>query len=355
MDPAGQRTLPSPADIERQLAEFWRKASTDEQAVMRACSMNLVVVCTADAGDVARATACVARIAETIPGRSIVIGPPRDRGTDFEAYVSTNCHHGPAGAQVCSEQVTIDPTAHGLDLVPGTVLQLLVEDMPVYTWWRGGSLGEGGLLDPLVGLSDYWVLDSALAAHGREQLEALERIASRPAWCGRILDGAWIRLEPWREVIASFFDDPSLRPALGGIERLSVSSGGPVAFAYLAGWLVSRLGLRHSGGGRWSRPDGALVELTDSRAEGLAAGRVAAVRIEAAHRDTAVVFEAGTAPGRPDRVSLSVTAEGHRLPPRTIDLPWLDETGLVCGLLQRTGRDAVFDDALRQAVRLIRA
>ena len=35
----------SPFDVEERLAELWRAASSDEQPVLRACSMNLVVVC----------------------------------------------------------------------------------------------------------------------------------------------------------------------------------------------------------------------------------------------------------------------------------------------------------------------
>ena len=53
--------------VERQLAEFWRTASTDDQAVMRACSMNLVAVCTDEPGDIARATDDMARVAEAVP------------------------------------------------------------------------------------------------------------------------------------------------------------------------------------------------------------------------------------------------------------------------------------------------
>jgi glucose-6-phosphate dehydrogenase assembly protein OpcA len=354
MDPLGHRAVPSPALVERQMAEFWRKASTDEKAVMRACSMNLVTVCTDEAEDVERVTGQMARVAETVPGRALVVGSA-GAPEGLDVYVSAHCHRGPGGAQVCSEQVTLTVGRSGFDLVPGTVLQLLVEDMPVYTWWRRTELDDHPWLEPLLDLSDYWVLDSATCRHPAQHLQALAALAARESWRGLVVDAAWARLEPWREAIASFFDNPSLRPALERITRISVAGAGPVAFAYFAGWLASRLGLRPAGRrGELRRTDGSSVQFEFVEAPVVQPGRAASVRMEAGRDGETIFFDVRLADVNDDRLRLSAFAEGHRLEPRTIKLPARDQCALLCGLLQQTGPDRVYREALDAAAAMVR-
>jgi glucose-6-phosphate dehydrogenase assembly protein OpcA len=354
MNPLGHQPVPTPGDVERQLAEFWRKASTDEQAVMRACSMNLVVVCGEDERDLTRTTELIAKIARTAPGRALVVS--RSGTSDFEGlevYVSAHCHRGPGGAQVCSEQVTIETGDSGEDLVPGTVLQLLVEDMPVYTWWRRRELNGSPWLDPLVGLSDYWVVDSAVSAEPDLHLRALEALSTRLSWNGHVVDAAWMRLEPWREAVASFFDNPALRPALERMTRVRVEAGGRVACAYLAGWLASRLGFRSGGRhGEWARDDGAPVAFDLVDRGDREAGQIAAVQIEAAQAGDTILFSAKLTEERDDCLVLCVGTEGHRLPSHKIKLPSLDRAALICGVLQRTGPDPIFQAALSAATHI---
>jgi hypothetical protein len=354
MNPLGHRLVASPADVEKQLAEFWRTASTDEQAVMRACSMNLVVVCGDAEGEPARTTELIARIAETAPGRALVVSPARASASEgLEVYVSAHCHRGPGGDQVCSEQVTIETGKSGRDLVPGTVLQLLVEDMPVYTWWRRRELNGGSWLDPLLDLSDYWVLDSATASAAGRQLNRLDALASRPSWRGRVIDAAWARLEPWREAVASFFDHAAERPVLQCITGLRVEAGGQAASAYLAGWLVSRLGFRAGDGARaWLRGDGRPVEPAFVHHDGRCAGGISSVRIDAERDGQTLVFDVRLPEGRDDCLLLSAEAGGCRLHEGRIRLPTLDEAALVCGLLQRPGPDPVYRAALKDAARI---
>jgi glucose-6-phosphate dehydrogenase assembly protein OpcA len=357
MDAGDPRLAASPRDVEQRLDDLWRLESSDGEAVLRACSMNLVVVCDEAAGDLQRATELVGRIAETVPGRALVVGPPRHDGGDaFDVYVSAHCHRGIGGRQVCSEQVTIETSPAKLDRVPATVLQLLVEDMPVHTLWRRGELEASPLLDSLAALSDSWILDSAASAAPRNHLRALAAFATREDWRGVVADTAWARTEVWRDAVASFFDNPAVRGALDGIVRIEVSSGGTpsrgggtVSSAYLAGWLASRLEFRHEAG-RWSRRDGGPVELSFRHRPELEAGEIGSAVIEAEHAGTRVVFDASLA-DRPRRsVRLTVRAGAHGLPARLIRLPDLDEAGLLCGVLQSTGRDAVFDSALTLAV-----
>jgi glucose-6-phosphate dehydrogenase assembly protein OpcA len=349
--PAG-RAAASSADVDRQLAELWREAATNGQPVVRACSLNLVVVCADETGDLQRATALVGRIAETVPGRALVVGPPRAvAGEPLDVWVSAHCHQGDSGRQVCSEQVTIDPSRAALDHVPATVLQLLVEDMPVYTWWRRAELRGDPLVEPLVALSDHWIVDSAKGAAPAEVLRMLRALTARETWRGQVRDLAWARLEPWRDAVASFFDHSALRPALARLRRVEIVAGGPagrheatVAGAYLAGWLRSRLG----------RPAGASEPTVDFGRRGeLSPGEVGSVTLEAGQGADAIVLRAALFEGHRDCLRCTAEAGDHRLPARRLELPALDEAALLCGVLQETGRDAVFETALVDAAGLV--
>ena len=64
--------VPDVGAIENQLAEFWREAAADDQAVLRARTLNVVVACEDPSAlnDVSRT---VARLSEDLPGRALVV------------------------------------------------------------------------------------------------------------------------------------------------------------------------------------------------------------------------------------------------------------------------------------------
>ena len=187
--------LPDVADIETQLANFWRQASSDDQAVVRASTHNLIVVCeTGD--DVARATEAVAVLSEQHPGRVIVVctEPAGDGSSELDAFVTTHCHLGSGGNRVCSEQVTLKARGPaGVDLVPETVLQLLEGDCPVYTWWRRPELATDPLWEPLARLSDRCIVNSATAADPVGVLGDLAALARTDAARGSRRGARWSR------------------------------------------------------------------------------------------------------------------------------------------------------------------
>ena len=120
--------------VEKELAETWRRSSTAEHPLLRACMLNLVVVASGP-DDVAEATKTIAELSEHQPGRAIVIDTSGE-GDDIEAYVAAHCHRRPDGEQVCTEQINLVGGPGCVDVLPGAVLHLLCEDLPVFTWWR---------------------------------------------------------------------------------------------------------------------------------------------------------------------------------------------------------------------------
>jgi glucose-6-phosphate dehydrogenase assembly protein OpcA len=361
MNPEGRERVPDVAHVEAELSELWRDVSSESDPVTRACTLNLVVVCDDGTDDLKSATSLVARIAETEPGRAIVVAFPEGRASDdgLELYVSAHCHRGAGGAQICSEQVTMEARGAGRELVSVTVLQLLVGDLPVYTLWRRKQLSDDPLLLELLEFSDRFIVNSAADDDPSRALEALERISTGSAGRGRAADITWDRLDPWREAVAMMFDAPRLRPGLDRIRALSVAAGGPTvegrptaAGACLAGWLGSRLGWTVDETAQLRRGDGERIELSFTREPSLPAGEIASVRIETELDGSPAAFVVRRTDTPSDMVALSVEPERATHPPWRIKLPARDEAALLCGMLQRRHEDPVFECAVRFAARM---
>jgi glucose-6-phosphate dehydrogenase assembly protein OpcA len=361
MNPLGRAHVPDVARVEAQLSELWRDASSGTDPVTRACTLNLVVVCDDGANALQSQTGLVARIAETEPGRAIVVAFPDGDGASegLDVYVSAHCHRGAGGAQICSEQVTMEARGAGRDLIPVTVLQLLVGDLPVYTLWRRGELHDDPLLAGLLEVSDRFIVNSADQGDPSAALSALDRISAGAAGRGRAADITWDRLEPWREAVAMLFDAPRLRPGLDRIRALSIASGGSAiqgrpsaAGACLAGWLASRLGWTLDAKGALRRDDGKQLEVSFTQDTSIPEGEIAAARIETELDGARATFVAQRTDDDADMVTLCVEPARTAIPPWRIKLPARDEAALLCGMLQRRHDDPIFDRAVRLAAQL---
>jgi glucose-6-phosphate dehydrogenase assembly protein OpcA len=346
------------AGVEAGLAELWRQASTAGQNVYRACTVNLVVVCADGARDREEATRLVLGVSETAPGRAVVIAAAEAAPGDgsLEPYVSAHCHRGPNGAEICSEQVILEARGAGRGLVAGTVLQLLVEEMPVYTLWRRPGLATDPLLAPLLELSDRFIVDGARYARPRTFLRELHAVAA--ARGGTAVDLTWARLDPWREALASLFDPPAALAALERITACDVAAGGPaeedgltVAGGYVAGWLASRLGWERCPRG-WRLHGGPVVRPRFLTAAEAPPGEPDSARIEALGDDTELAYVAQRTGDERDLVRLFTEEAGRCALSRLLRLPRRGEAALLCGALQHVEPDPVFEAALHEAASL---
>ena len=84
------------------------------------------------------------------------------------------------------------------------------------------------------------LVDSSGKARGQETIAELGEFIARFTNV-RLQDLAFMRLAPWQDMIAQFFDDPALREDLFSIDALEIESGSEAEALYLAGWLGSRL------------------------------------------------------------------------------------------------------------------
>lgn len=242
----------------------------EQRAASRTSVVNLVVVAPDDAR-AARATSAIHGMGGRHPGRSVTVvcrGTGRDDGAGgLDAAVAL---HGSLadGHRVWSEDVRLNvggPLSRHLDSL---VEPLTLPDLPVVVWFTGHP---PPLDEPLLRAADAVVVDTKEPA--AENLAAVATLAQRHT----VVDLAWIRLHPWRNLLAGLFEPAALRPFVTGITSATVS-GKPGARLLLGGWLVSRLSLapavvtmadgRHASMSLSAECDGERAEFRVWRAEG---------------------------------------------------------------------------------------
>ena len=358
--------------LERELTQLWKAAAegvAEGQSVVRACVLNLVAYATGD--DVAQhINEVISQVSGRHPSRSIVIvAEPQSEMAGLRASISAHCQIPPEGGKrVCSEQITLYASGAAVNELHGTVLPLLVPDLPVFLWWHDEPVPGSHLLQELLESADRMVIDSADFAPERAAgaLTELRRITREHdvALC----DLNWSRLVHWRELIAQFFDAQPGRQYLDRLDTVSVEIASPhgreadlTEGLLLVGWLASRMGWAFEEGAR--RPHGGPVAFD----LGSSAGPVTVeLRPDPAHPGEGLhslslraAAEASFSISRSldDEACVVATAEmpdgaGHS---RVVHMDVPSEATLLCDELDTLGPDIVFEEALDRAVRFMTA
>ena len=251
------------------LAELRR---CEQRTATRTCVVNLVV--RAENDDQAdRACDALHRLGNRHPGRTIIaVGPPGGgaaSGDDPSSVDAEVALHGAEaeGHPVWSEDVRLHVRGSLLAHLDSLVEPLTLPDLPVVVWFTGRPPDPA---DPLLSAADAVIVDAKTEEPGGEKsLPVVVSLSRR----NLVLDLSWIRLRPWRELLAGLFDGPAFRPFLDGVRRAEVK-GKPGPRLLLAGWLSSRLGLSRS-----------QLDLVDVRHTSIAlaaehAGRTATFNVE---------------------------------------------------------------------------
>ncbi|MGV3623302.1 MAG: 6-phosphogluconolactonase [Archangium sp.] len=182
------------AGIERELASLWREAAKGSDAVMRACSWNLVVL-TNDA-ELERAKKLSEVFVELVPSRTLMINQATDGADSLRAYVSANCRLLPGGGKMlCTEEITLEARGASVEALPSLVRALQVPDISTAVLCAGVP-AETDMLSELAGLARRVIIDS----RGRD-VETLNAFGSG------VLDLAWLRIAPWQQAIAESYDE----------------------------------------------------------------------------------------------------------------------------------------------------
>lgn len=250
-----ERRLSSVSAIAEELARVMQELNqpdpdTEAQPPARASVMNLVLV-GPDKVTIERAAEVAAQLSYTYPSRTFAVtASPADPVASLDGYVSSYCYLSTPESKevVCLEQVRLQATGETARHLDGIILPLLLPDLPVFLWWIGEPPEE---TDALLQSCDRLIVDSTGFREPLPQLARLYRILPKQ---GNRRDGAalsdftWLRLAPWRELLAQFFDGQETLPYLDQMSNVRVeyaTDPGGAAHAspslLLLGWLAAKL------------------------------------------------------------------------------------------------------------------
>lgn len=227
----------TPEAIERQLAEL-RGAAAGQQAGVRTHIVDLVAYADDSAVATELATA-IAGLRHSRPSRALVACGDADADA-VTATPSVYCSPMQVGghAIVCSEVVRLDGPATG-DALASMAASLLLPDLPVFLLWTAPADFDRVVFKALRALATRLVTDSTRFP---ATLDALGAVVAQDREV--VTDLAWTKITGWREVIASIFDDPDHRGALGRLEHVAIHyiRGSDAQARLLGGWLVASTG-----------------------------------------------------------------------------------------------------------------
>lgn len=178
------------------------------------------------------------------PGRTIavLVEDGDTPGMDAEVHIRAR---SAADVRVWSEEIVLTVRGRAGEHLDSVVEPFVLPDIPVAIWFVASAPREE---DPLADTADIVMVDS-------RELGDVDAYADLVPVSRRrtVLDLSWVRLTPWRLLLAGMFEGSVYRPFVGGVREVHVA-GKPGPRHLLGGWVMARLGL-----------DPSAVHLTDAR------------------------------------------------------------------------------------------
>jgi glucose-6-phosphate dehydrogenase assembly protein OpcA len=227
----------------KDLANVWKELdqTESEYAVVRACSLTLLVVTTAE-GDEQDLAGTLGDLMHSHPSRYVVLRLVDKPEPEFSARVFAQCQLAfGRRQQLCCEQIEFTATRDHIPDFYAVALGLTVADLPVLLWVRDAQLLLDKNFHTILPLARPILVDSAQFVDAARGLQELERLR-RGGW--RIKDLGWSRITVWRETIAQMFENSKCHNVLNKIDQIEVKGRfGPAGtdVQYIAAWLAERL------------------------------------------------------------------------------------------------------------------
>ena len=240
-----------------------------------------------------------------------------------------------------SEHVDIGVKRMSLDVLRSVVHALMVPNVQSVLLWAGAHTAGDERFSALASIAHCIVLDSSRVDSTAAGLHELIRYVEAG---GRqdVRDLAYMRLLPWQDMVAQFFDDADLLADLPSIHQVEVVAGSGAEAYYLLGWLGSRLGWKPCGEDEFCNADGEPVHCAVRR-EGQPR-RVVRISLGAPRSTFAAALHAD----EPNLVCLTVAGEKQR-PQRCAPLRHVDVVTLIERAILAPKADAVFRESFEMA------
>jgi len=357
--------------IETELAQLWKSAAAQDYG--RACT-STVLVYSPHEGAYESAVHALAELTRRHSCRIIaMIAAPETDENESAAYLSAH-FHDVEGKKVGCEQITLIARGNKVDQLAEMAMPLLVEKLPVALWWQGDLPEENVLFEKLLAVCRHLIFDSA---DGRDVGNALSQARALSLYWKNGVGGDlnWLRLSPWRDLLARFMaSEPaaSLRNHVSEVAlEVSAAPEGDVHFAkpfLLLGWLANLLSwklnepLTPAGENvfltGWQNKDTEVagkITLRNPEADSeapTAAGAIMSAQISFRPNEAPVVVSMmrnlQTA-----QVTIRVSNGGQILSESTANFPEATVADLLAQEIVRNSRDTDYESALRFATQLI--
>jgi glucose-6-phosphate dehydrogenase assembly protein OpcA len=222
------------AQVEKALSDLRRH---EQRAAVRASVLTLVVV-VRNSADCANARGIVHDLGTRHPSRTLVLVADDEQadapnGVDASLWVHAFEREG---RSVCFEEVVLQVRGKARHHLDSVVEPFALPDVPMVVWLPVGLPSPG---DPLMQAANRVVVDSrAVAEAGGDVLARSLTLAKRLP----VADLSWMRLAPWRSMLAGLFEGAVNRPFLSAVDLVEVGGNHGPRFL-LGGWLLRRLGL----------------------------------------------------------------------------------------------------------------
>jgi glucose-6-phosphate dehydrogenase assembly protein OpcA len=219
------------SDVVEALADL--RHQTMGRNAIRTAVMTLVAVVPNDEQAYA-ATRALRALGRYHPARIVILRPDPDQVATLDGRavlyaVDANGH------QLYFEEVTLVVGGQAANHLDSLVEAFTLSDLPVSVWYAGGIPDPA---DPLLSVATAVLIDSRDAASSGRMRSVLELARRRT-----VVDLSWIRLKPWRELLALLFEPVDRRAWLSAVEGVDVTGKvGPRQL--LGGWLAAQLGLQ---------------------------------------------------------------------------------------------------------------
>jgi glucose-6-phosphate dehydrogenase assembly protein OpcA len=329
-----------------------------------------VIIVASDKAEGLRAAGAVEKLAMHHPCRALIVVDDPGGGPGRVDATITERGPEPGSARPSHEQVLLEVRGPAAEHIPSLVDSFLLPDVATFIWWTGSPPLRGQRFLAALEAADVLLLDSARFERPFESFAALAEVAAAKA--GTVFgDFHWTRLQPWREVLAQFFNPADRRGFLRGIGAVGVDyiaegRGNRSAAILLAGWLGSALGwqLKTAAAGRggvmaahFTSPGGHPVELALRPVEmaGFAAGEITGIRIDAAFEGHLCLVHALRDEADNDHVMVQAEVRGMPVPKLVLPVPARADEAVLSRLLIDVRADRAYPRALQLGAEILRS
>lgn len=345
----------------------------NSQEQMRANTLNLVAVApTLDIAEMILST--VSQLKDFLPTRTIIVitdptlTRPKSWHIDLQINETASKDDSPG---ILFETITFWTDQSSAGVLSSVISPLLISELPTFLWWPSGEFRDNAIFEDLALIADRLVFDSARLGNDAHAVADYRTLIDEPT-DPTVGDFTWLRLAPWRQLVAQFFDPQDTQKSLEFIDSLSISyaqerkdrGSGFAAALLICGWIGSRLGwdiiepLEPRKAGGWTafmkatdkngRAHEVDIRLTPDATPG-AKFSLRSVEIITNH-DTAGKFVIQ----RTDQDDLITSSETNNSPhvSRMVYSRRHSTVEMLGDELQRFGPDRIFEDAIRLATRL---